>query len=70
MKFQNITIPGSKVMLCTRKHDERTNECTHARTNGQARSNMPHNFFQSWGDKDAFYFLSTDMSTKSKLYYH
>ena len=37
MKFQNISIHGSKVMLYTRKHDERMNE----RTNGQARSNMP-----------------------------
>ena len=26
MKFQNISIPGSKVMLCTRKRDKRTNE--------------------------------------------
>ena len=44
MKFQNISIPGSKVMLYTRK---RVNE----RTNGQARSNMTPNFFQSWGHK-------------------
>ena len=41
MKFQNISILGSKVMLCTGKHDERTI--------GQARSNMPPIFFQSWG---------------------
>ena len=26
MKFQNISITGSKVMLCTRKSDEQTNE--------------------------------------------
>ena len=25
MKFQNISISGSKVMLCTKKHLERTN---------------------------------------------
>ena len=43
MNFQNISIPGSKVMLCTRKREERTNR--------QARSNIPLNFFQSWGHK-------------------
>ena len=32
MKFQNISIHGSKVMLCTRKRDERTN-VTNERTN-------------------------------------
>ena len=26
MKFQNISIHGSKVMLCTRKRDKRTNK--------------------------------------------
>ena len=26
MKFQNISIPGSTVMLCTRKCDKQTNE--------------------------------------------
>ena len=26
MKFQNISIPGSKVMLCTRKRDGQTNK--------------------------------------------
>ena len=26
MKFQNICIHGSKVMLCKRKHDERTDK--------------------------------------------
>ena len=59
MKFQNISIPGSKVMLCTRKRDEQTNEQTNERMheqmnkrmNRQARSNMPPNFFQSWGHK-------------------
>ena len=28
MKFQNLSIHGSKVMLCTRKGDKRTNEWT------------------------------------------
>ena len=32
MKFQNISIHGSKVMLCTRKRDERTNEQRNERT--------------------------------------
>ena len=53
MKFQNISLPGSKVMLCNRKRDERTNERTHEQanepTNRQARSNMPTIFFQSGG---------------------
>ena len=26
MKFQNISMHGSKIMLCTRKHDEQANE--------------------------------------------
>ena len=33
MKFQNISIHGSKVMLCTKKHDERTNELRNKWTN-------------------------------------
>ena len=53
MKFQNISIPGSKVMLCTRKRDERTNERTHERTDKPEaiRSYAPQLFFQSWGHK-------------------
>ena len=49
MKFQNISIPGSKVMLCTRERDERTN----ARMNIQARSNIhpPSTFFKLGGIK-------------------
>ena len=43
MKFQNIGVHGSKVMLCTRKRDERTNE----RRNRQARSNMPPTVFKA-----------------------
>ena len=43
MKFQNISIHGSKVMQCTRKCDKRTNR--------QARSNMPPNFFKVGGIK-------------------
>ena len=35
MEFQNISIHGSKVMLCTRKRDERTNERNEQRTNEQ-----------------------------------
>ena len=45
MKFQNISIHGSKVMLCTRKHGERTNERT------SQKQYVPH-FFQSWGHKN------------------
>ena len=47
MKFQSISILGYKVMLCTRKRHQRTNE--HA--NGQARSNMSPNFFKVGGIK-------------------
>ena len=43
MKFQNISIPGSKVMLCTRKRDERTNERAHARTD-KPEAICPHLF--------------------------
>ena len=51
MKFQNISIYGSKVMLCTRKHEERTK-------NGQARSNMPPNFFKVGGIINIYRFHS------------
>ena len=33
MKFQNISIQGSKVMLGTRKRDEPTNQPTNKQTN-------------------------------------
>ena len=46
MKFQNISIYGSKVKLYTRKRDEQNKQM-----NRQARSNMAPNFFQSWGIK-------------------
>ena len=46
MKFQNISIHGSKVILCRRKRDERKNE----RSNAQTRSYMPPPF-QSWEHK-------------------
>ena len=40
MKFQNPSIHGSKVTKGIKKCDIRTNE--------QAESNMPHQFFQCW----------------------
>ena len=42
MKFQNSSMHVSKVMLCIKKRDERTDE--------RLRSNMPSNFF-GWGHK-------------------
>ena len=68
MKFQNISIHGSKVMLCTKKHDKRTNEnkertnLTNERMNRQAGSNMPPNFFQSWGHKNRSNFGEVDVA--------
>ena len=63
MKFQNISIHGSKliyeiskhlhgskVMLCTRKCDELTNK-RNERMNRQASSNMPPTFFKVGGIK-------------------
>ena len=43
MKFQNISIPGSKVMLCTRKRDERKNEQMHEQTS--QKQYAPPTFF-------------------------
>ena len=44
MKFQNISIHGSKVMLGTRKRDEQTNERT-------SQKQYAAHFFRSWGHK-------------------
>ena len=44
MKFQNISIHGSKVMLCTRKRDERTNERT-----DKPEAICPRTFFKVGG---------------------
>ena len=55
MKFQNISLHGSLVMLCTRKRDERTNvtnEQANERTNewtDKPEAISPHFFFQNWG---------------------
>ena len=46
MKFQNNSIPGSKVMLCTRKHDKQTN----ARTDKPEARSLP-TFFKVGGIK-------------------
>ena len=45
MKFQNISKPGSKIMLCTRKRDERMNTRMNERTTSQKQ--YAPNFFQS-----------------------
>ena len=57
MKFLNISIHCSKVMLCTRKLDERTNE--------QARSNMPPTFFKDVGIKNLPILLKGTYSKKN-----
>ena len=41
MKFQNSSIHGSKVMLCIKKRDERTDGRKDRQTDEQPRSNMP-----------------------------
>ena len=43
MKFQNSSIHGSNVMLCTRKRDKQTNEGT-----DKPEAICPQ-LFQSWG---------------------
>ena len=47
--IQNISIHGSKVILCKRKRDEWTKERTNERTN---QKQYAPNFFQSWGHKN------------------
>ena len=49
-EFQNISIHGSKVMLCTRKRDERTNEQTNERTD-QPKAICSPTFFKVGGIK-------------------
>ena len=49
MKFQNISIHGSKVMLCTRKCDKGTNE--HNERMDKPEAIWPLNFFKVGGIK-------------------
>ena len=51
MKFQNISIHGSKVMLCTRKCDKRRNERPNEQTD-KPEAICPPKYFQSWGHKN------------------
>ena len=58
MKFQNSSIHGFKVMLCIKKHDERTDGWTEGQTDGwtDGRTNNPEaicpsNFFEVGGHK-------------------
>ena len=44
MKFQDCSLNGLKVTLCTKKCDPRTHACN-------SKSNMTHQLFQSWGNK-------------------
>ena len=46
MEFQNSSIHGSKVMLCIKKRDERTDGRT---TQKQYAPPHPHNFFEVGG---------------------
>ena len=48
MKFQNSSIHGFKVMLCIKKHDERTEGRTDGRTNN-LEAIYPSNFFEVGG---------------------
>ena len=49
MKFQNPSMHGSEVTLCTKKRNERTDGHTDARTYKRPRSNMPLQLLRSWG---------------------
>ena len=48
MKFQNSSIHGSKVMLCIKKRDERTDERKDGRTD-DTEAICPSNFFEVGG---------------------
>ena len=48
--FQNSSIHGSKVMLCIKKRDERTDARTVGRTNNP-EAICPSNFFEDGGIK-------------------
>ena len=48
MKFQNISIHGFKVMLCTRKRDEQTDK---------PEAICPQ-LFQSWGHQNKFLLIN------------
>ena len=59
MKFQNISIHGSKVMLCTRKRDKQMNKQMNEWT---SQKQYAHQLFQSWGHKNfiiAYVYLHT-----------
>ena len=51
-KFQNSSMYGSKVILCIKKRDKRTNRQTDERTDECPRSNMPLQLLRSWGHKN------------------
>ena len=51
-KFQNSSMHGSKVMLCIKKSDERTDGQKDDRTDGRTNAPeaiCPSNFFEVWG---------------------
>ena len=50
MKFQNISVHGSKVMLCTKTRDKRMNEQTNERTK-KPEAICPPTFFKVGGIK-------------------
>ena len=56
MKFQNSSIHGFKVMLCIKKHDERTD----GRTNNP-EAICPSNFFEVGGiNRLRYYYMGGD----------
>ena len=61
MKFQNISIHGSKVMLCTRKCDKRKNEQPNEQTDKleaiSAPPPHPTNVFKIGGIKTLLKFM-------------
>ena len=62
MKFQNISIHSSELMLCTRKRDK---DQTNVMNEQKARSNMP----PSWGHNKYKWTANTD-DDELHLFHH
>ena len=61
MKFQDSSLNGLKVTVCTKS-------VTHAPTNGRSKSNMPHQLFKSWGHYQNGIFIGKLLYTVSTKY--
>ena len=65
MKFQNISISPSKVMLCTRKRDKRMNKQT-----DKPEAICPPLFFKVWGHKKYIYPIAYFCAGLYHMYFH